>query len=452
MTLAIDKKLHELDVSEAAAMIASGAMSVLEYNEALLERCLKYEPHIKAFAYWEPDTWRAMAKTLDDEAKAGKLRGPLHGIPIGIKDQFRVGGWPSTIGGTWGETAPSPEDATAVARLRAAGAIIAGITYMPDRDGNPPTCNPWNLAHTPGGSSSGSAASVGARMLPIALGESTGGSNNRPASYCGVEALKPTYGRISGKGLYAISWSLDHPGIIGRSMADMAMIFNAVAGPDYGDPTSNLAPFQPFTLSSDVRPPRIGFIRNFFMDKAEDYMQEAMIRAAAKLGAAGAQVVDIALPEDFAAVWPAWKMVAAAERVTFHSRHAGTLRAAGIDVESSVDELVPATYYLQSQRMRRWLTQLVMPYFDQVDVLYTPAAKDTAPEGHEGGDNVMNSPWATVELPTLVMNLGLAPNGLPLGAQLTAPHLAEEALLNAGAWCEGVLGRIPAPEIQLEVA
>ncbi len=444
------KAIYERSVADMVAAIASGELSVLEMNEAFIARTDALEPKVKAYAYLDRDGWLAAAKELDAEAKAGKLRGPLHGVPVAIKDQFLVGGMPNTIGESWGVTTIPAEDSTPVARLRAAGAIITGTTYMPDRNGDPPSCNPWNLAHTPGGSSSGSSAAVGGGMVPLALGESTGGSGIRPPSFCGVEALKPTYGRVSRKGLYVISWALDNPTIIGRSMQDIAITYNAIAGYDELDPTSRPDAFDGVdTGMANLAPPKIGFVRNFFMEKCEDVMQEAMEAAAKKLAAAGAEVVDVMLPEGWDAVWPAWKLVCSPERTTFHSTHTAALLADGVDVKPDPDAFIPATYYLHAQRVRRWLMEGARGMFGDVDFLYTPASLGPAPLGHGGGDNSMNSPWATVGMPTITFNIGLAPNGLPVGAQLTATHLAEEPLLRAGAWCDGVMGIQPIPDAAL---
>jgi aspartyl-tRNA(Asn)/glutamyl-tRNA(Gln) amidotransferase subunit A len=443
--------LYNLTVTEASAKIASGELSVLDYNMAFIERTDELERHIKAFAYLDREGWIAEAKKLDEEAKAGKLRGPLHGIPFGIKDQFFVKGMPCTISASWGVDYVPEEDATLVARLREAGGIIAGTTYMPDRNGEPPTCNPWNLAHTPGGSSSGSSAAVGARMLPASIGESTGGSGIRPPSFCGVAAMKPTFGRISGKGMYVISWSLDHPTVIGQTMADIAMIYNCIAGPDPLDETGRLEPLEPVSADLPATPPKIGWIKNYFPDLCQQVMLDQMDAAVAKLREAGAEIVEIMLPEGWDAVWPVFKMVSGPERTTYHAKHAGDLIAQGVDVDPSLDEELPATYYLEAQRVRRWLFDSVLPLFDQVDFLLTPAAIEEPPLGHGEGDNRMNSPWAVVGLPSLTFNIGLSPNDLPMGAQLAAAQLQEDAILKAGAWCESVMGRLGTPDVKYPV-
>ena len=288
---------------------------------------------------------------------------------------------PCAVSASWGVDFVPEEDATLVARLREAGGIIAGTTYyMPDRHGNPPTGNSWNLARTPGGSSSGSAASVGARMVPAAIGESTGGSGIRPPSFCGVAAMKPTFGRISGKGMYVYSWVLDHPTVIGQTMADIALIYNCIAGPDPLDETGRTEPLELVSAELPATPPKFGRIVNYFPDLCQQVMLDQMDAAVARLRDAGAEIIDIML-------------------------------------------------------------------FDQVDFLLTPAAVEEPPLGHGGGDNRMNSPWSVVGIPSLTFNIGLSPNGLPMGAQLAAPQLKEDAILKAGAWCESVMGRLRTPDV-----
>lgn len=440
--------LHDVTVTEAAARIARGELSVLDYNNAFIARTDELEPHLKAYAHLDREGWVAQATALDAEARAGHLRGPLHGIPISIKDQFHVKGMPCTVDASWGVTDIPLQDATLVARLREAGAIITGTTYMPDRNGPSPTHNPWNLDHTPGGSSSGSAASVGARMIPASIGESTGGSGIRPPSFCGVAAMKPTFGRISGKGMTAFSWVLDHPTVIAQTMADIALIYNAIAGPDPLDETGRPEPLEPVSAEIPSTPPRIGRIRNYFPDLCQQVMLDQLDAAVEKLTAAGAEIVDIDLPEGWDAVWPVFRLVMGSEQTTYRARQAGELRASGVDVKLDPRELIPAPYYLQAQRVRRWLYDSVLPLFGQVDFLLTPAAVEEPPLGHGGGDNRMNSPWSVVGIPSLTFNIGLSPNGLPMGAQLAAPPLAEDAILSAGAWCESVMGRLGTPAVR----
>jgi len=382
-----------------------------------------------------------VATQLDAEARRGSRRGPLHGIPVGVKDQFLVADMPCRVANTWGRTGTSTSDAGAVAKLREAGAIVIGTTYMPDRFGMAPTRNPWNAEYSPGASSSGSAAAVGGRLVPLTLGESTGGSGIRPPAFCGVAAIKPTYGRASRRGLYPISWSLDHPTVIAQSFEDLALGYNAVAGYDPDDATSAQVPLDPVSLEL-LEPPRIGFVRNHFPDEASEAMNDRMEKTARQLAEAGAVVVDVELDADFDVIWDVWTLIVAAERAAFHSQHSAQLDA----VAPTLGELVPASFYLHAQRLRKPLTDMALRALRDVDVLLTPAATGPAPLGDAGGDNVMNSPWATTGLPSATFNIGLDDEtGLPLGAQIAARPFCEQTLLGAGAWCESVIGRLSAP-------
>src|SRR6266550_2495872 len=212
--------IHELGAGEIAQAVKNRVLSPVEVLEAYLKRIKALDVKVQAWSLVDWDGARRQAMELEAEAAKGSLRGPLHGVPIGVKDEFHVRGLPTGMR-DWSELPVEPEDATCVARLRSAGAIIVGKTHMPINGRLPPTRNPWNLEHTAGGTSSGSGAAVGARMVPLALGEQTVGSNLRPAAYCGVDAIKPTYGRVSRFGCFPFIWSLDHVGLIGLNMEDL---------------------------------------------------------------------------------------------------------------------------------------------------------------------------------------------------------------------------------------
>src|SRR5437870_6549838 len=296
-------QLHELTVREAARMIAARDISPSDYLECFLERSARLDPKVRAWSNIDVDGAREQARQLTEEAAKGKLRGPLHGIPFGFKEEFAVRGLPDRSEPNGPDGPVAAEDAAAVARLRQAGAIILGKTYMPGRTGNPPTRNPWNLQHTAGGTSSGSGAAVGARLVPAALGEQTFGSNLRPAAFCGVAGIKPTFGRVSRKGMWAFSYSQDHPGVIGLTMDDMALVLSVISGADPLDPTTlPVAPPPAAIEPSDVKPPRIGLVRNLFTDLTEPSMQAAVDATAQKLGGAGATVKEVRLPEEFGLV------------------------------------------------------------------------------------------------------------------------------------------------------
>ena len=454
------RTLHDLTVTDAAGMIARGELSPVDYLEALLARIALLGGRIQAWSGLDIDGARAQAQILAAEAKAGKLRGPLHGIPGGFKEEFAVGGMPDHSEPNLPPGPITPDDATAVARMRAAGAIILGKTYMPGASGMPPTRNPWNLQHTAGGTSSGSGAAVGARMVPVALGEQTAGSNLRPAAYCGVSAIKPTFGRASRKGMWAFSYSHDHPGIIGLSMEDLALVLSVISGPDPLDPTTLDVPAPPPTLNPElIRPPRIGVVRNFYPELTEPVMQAAIERAAQKLADAGADVKDAWLPQEFGLAWHTHRLIGAAEGATMHAASDAEELAQGKPLTFGMQGLgsrlirglVPATYYLQAQRIRRWLTGTMRDFYRtrEVDVLLTATAPSAAPKGlTTTGNAILLLPWSDLGFPAINVQSGsFTDEGLPLGLQFGALPLADEDLLHAGAWIEHTLGRLPAPPL-----
>lgn len=443
MTTLTSASIVQLTACDIAVGVAAGEFTPNEVVEAYLARINALEERIQAWSHLDRDAVRAEAAILSGEAAAGRLRGPLHGVPVGIKDEFHVAGTVTHMA----SPEPQPEDAAAVARLRAAGAIIMGKTHMPVEGQMPPTRNPWNLDHTPGGTSSGSGAAVSARMVPVALGEQTAGSNLRPAAFCGVEALKPTYGRISRFGCYPFTWSHDHVGIIGLTMADIALLLSALAGPDPRDRNSLPDPAPPPDLEiSTIRPPRIGVIRNFFPERTEPAMQAAIDASAARMQAAGAQVRNVLLPEGFEIVWTIHRVVGGPEGFTLHSRRYAEEPDQPLTARRLASALIPASYYLQAQRIRHYLWTRVQELFSDVDALLLAVAPGPAPKGFGStGETTMLAPWSCLGYPAITVNGGLSPEGLPLGLQFVGAPLADYSLLRTGAWAEKVLGRLPVP-------
>lgn len=457
MTTAMSpSELIELTTRDAAERIARRELSPVEYLDALLAHIERLEPAIQAWQFLDADGARAEARTLEAEAARGALRGPMHGVPVGIKDVFHVKGMP-----TWANSntligkGPESVDSTVARRFRESGAIILGKLHTCEFAGadTPPTRNPWNLKHTPGGSSSGSGAAVGARMVPAAIGTQTGGSNMRPAAYCGVDGIKGTYGRIGRYGLYTNSYSNDHPGVIARSVDDLAFVFAAVAGPDPMDDTTLPDIVIDPGRMEDAGPARIGLVRDFFLERSEPAMVTATEAAAAKLESAGAIVREVKLPPE----WPlmqAAKALLAPERSTVmaarmaeQAHNFGPKNRVGLETGA----LIPATYYLQAQRIRRWMSTLLLDLFTDVEALLMPTAPGPAPEGiHSSGDASLLSPWSFVGYPGISIECGLAPSGLPMGIQFVGPPKSEETLFRASVWAERVLGRLPAPPIVRE--
>src|SRR5467141_1763622 len=264
----------KLTATEAAAEIARGAVSAEDYTRACLDRIEAVDGEIKAFVHLDRDHALAQARSLDERRANGHSLGPLHGIPVAIKDIIDTADYPTELGSPIGVGRRTRHDATVVARLRAAGAVIIGKTvttefayYHPG-----PTRNPHDHARTPGGSSSGSAAAVAARMVPLALGSQTNGSTIRPAAFCGVFAVKPSHGLVSRAGVLMLSRKLDHVGAFARSLADLALVLDVLAGYDPADPDTRpfAAPdFRKLQGEKPPLPPRFAFMRTPVWDKAE---------------------------------------------------------------------------------------------------------------------------------------------------------------------------------------
>lgn len=468
MTAIVEKKeLYELGVEEMAAGIASGEISVIELAETLLARIKKYDGVLQSFSYMDVEGVMNEAKELDDEAKAGKFRGPLHGVPFGIKEQFLLKGVPTR--GDWKDAnSPVAEyDATQAVRLRAAGGLLMGKLFMTGPSGTPPTRNPWNPEYSPGGSSSGSGAAVGARFVPFTMSEQTAGSGIRPAAYNGVAGFKATYGRNSRFGMFQMAYSHDHACIIAPSIPDVAKVFRSTSGYDPLDPSSlNLPPSEVAIDVANTRPPKIGIVRNFFPELQQDEMNAAIDAAAKKLADAGATVVDMTLPEEFGMAWPNWMLVMGCEQTVIHANEDGATLRAGKEIpfgpmkavtfqtkfmglSRAVTPLIPATYYLHAQRVRRWLRAKVDETLGEYDAVMMATAPGAAPKGLEtSGDPTLLIPWSHLGNPTTSIPGGLNSEGMPLGLQLAAPNLADDALLQTSAWCENVIGRLPAPELK----
>ncbi len=269
-------------ILSAAQAIADGHLAPLDLVDGALRRIDELDGDLQAWVLVDGDGARSHARELADELARGHCRGPLHGIPLGIKDIVDVAGWPTKAGSPLRARHRADADATVVTRLRDAGAIILGKTVTTEFAGfdPPPTKNPWNVERTPGGSSSGSAAAVATGMCLGAVGSQTGGSITRPATYCGIAGCKPTFGRVSRAGVVPISVHLDHVGPMARSVADLAFLLQAMSGPDSRDPlaSSEFAPDYAHALA-EAGPPRLGLVEPFFLEQAQPQMRDVFLAA-----------------------------------------------------------------------------------------------------------------------------------------------------------------------------
>src|SRR5438093_6779908 len=307
--------LIHLTASEAAAEIARGAISAEDYTRACLERIEALDGEIKAFTHLDRDHALAQARALDERRAQGAPIGPLHGIPLAVKDIIDTADYPTELGSPLAAGRRPWKDATVVAKLRAAGAVIIGKSvttefayYHPG-----PTRNPHDVARTPGGSSSGSAAAVAAHMVPLALGSQTNGSVIRPAAFCGVFAVKPSYGLVSRAGVLPLSRNLDHIGAFARSLPDLALVLEVIAGHDPADPDTEpfAAPdFRAVQREPPPLPPRFAFVRTPVWDKADGDTKAAFEELATALGSA---VEPVDLPQSWAEAWEVHRTIMAAD-------------------------------------------------------------------------------------------------------------------------------------------
>ncbi len=441
--------LHELGVVEIADRIRAKDISAVEVVDAVLQRIESTEPTIRAWVTVDPEGARAQARQADDATARGD-GGPLNGVPVGLKDIYDAAGFSTLCGSTFLLDEHRLTDAASVARLKRAGAIVIGKTVTtPFALADPPvTRNPWNPGRTPGGSSSGSAASVGAWQIPAAMGSQTAGSICRPAGYCGAVGLKPTFGRISRQGIHPLAWSLDHAGPITRRVADAAALLQVLAGHDPTDQGSRDRPVDDYVgAAATSAAPRLGLLTDI-VELSQPDVRAHILEVAEKLRHAGATVVEMTLPEPFERMLATQLITMQSEAGAIHAmqhrqfadQYPPRLRAA---VE--LGQLVPAEVYLHAQRLRRRIRVATLELFETVDALLMPTAANLAPEPATTGDNRFQAIWSVIGFPTLCVPSGLSAERLPFSTKLIARPWAEAKLFSAGAWCESVFGPLPDP-------
>jgi aspartyl-tRNA(Asn)/glutamyl-tRNA(Gln) amidotransferase subunit A len=444
---------YELTAAAAARAIRGSTLSPVELLESLIERIDGLDGRVRAFCHLDREGARHEAAELEREAAAGEFRGALHGVPFAAKDMFRTAGMPTEAGSAVLRGSIPRVDATSVARLKAAGAILLGKTHTTEfANVDPaPTANPWNLAHTPGGSSSGSAAAVAARMIPISLATQTGGSTLRPAAYCGVLGLKPSYGRVSVRGVIPLTWCMDHVGIIARCVADLGLVLQALAGQEPRDRSGAAAPLADYASAAiHGRPPRIGVVRDYFFENAEADAAQVTDRAIRRLASAGASIRDVKLPPAFGVIHAAQRVAEYAEIAEVHAQlyaDRGSLYGPSMRETIEVGSVVPGTAYIRAHRIRGRFRDEMSRLLRSFDVLAMPTARGAAPRGGSVGDWDFQSPWSSAGLPSVSLPCGRSTDGLPLGLQLVSAPLADDVLLTATAWSEAVLGQPALPPI-----
>jgi len=440
------------DLRELAAALRARQVSSRELVTQSLREIERLDPKLNAFITLTGQSALAEAAARDEELARGIDRGPLHGIPIAHKDLMRTKGVRTTAGSKiFGHYDPQ-RDAAIVTRLREAGAVSLGKTGLHElaygiTSNNPhfgAIHNPWDLTRIPGGSSGGSAAAVAAGMLPFATGTDTGGSIRVPASFCGVVGLKPSFGRVNVRGVLPLGFSQDHVGPITRTVRDAAIAFQAMAG----DPTDYVPP-----PDSDLTGLRIGFPRNFFMQRVDPEV-DASVRAAFDTAArAGGRIVEIEVPDMEAlrsAAVTCLLVEAASALRPFLDRRADF----GADLLPMLDQgkAIPAIDYIEAQRTRRRIGRQFARLFDQADCIFTPATPLTAPKIGQTTLEIRGAPeevrtaatrftrgMNALGLPAISIPCGFSRGGLPIGLQIIAAARQDDRLLHAAAAMEDAM-------------
>lgn len=443
--------LHELGLAEASARLREGELSPVALTEALLARIAALEPRLHAFARVTADRALGDARSAEAEIARGAWRGPLHGVPIALKDLVDTAGI-ATEAGMKALAGRVPDaDATVARRLREAGAVLlgklamtegAGVEHHPEVE---PPRNPWGASHWTGVSSSGSGVAVAAGLCLGALGSDTGGSIRFPSAACGVTGLKPTWGRVSRHGIFPLAPSLDHVGPMARSVADLALLFDAVAGPDPLDPTALRVAAEDHSgaLDRGVQGVAIGVDRDWCLAGADAEIAAAFDAALDMLSSAGARLRDVRMP-DTSALAAGWVPACAVEAALAHEALA---RERGADYGPALGALVhiggslPAVEYARIGEARRTVSARLQAVFDDVALLATPAMPVRVPTLAEAAAGTVDPAqmlrftalWNFAGNPTLSLPCGFDGGGLPIGFQLVGPALGEASLIAAGA-------------------
>ena len=442
-------------IAESIRLQQSGEMSATEQLRASIDAVESLDEQLHCVVAMDQAGAETAAARADVALESGRMLGPLHGVPVAVKDIIDMAGVPTRCGSPAYPDIAANADAPVVERLRKAGAVVFAKTTAHELACgvySSPASNPWDTDRIPGGSSGGSGAAVAAGITTMALGSDTGGSIRIPASLCGVVGMKPTYGLVPQSGVAALSWSLDHVGPLARTVADCAITLGAIAGPDTTDPTSLAVDPPEFTaeLGQPIRGLRIGVIRNHFDAPVQPGVQAAFDEATAVLVELGVELVDVVIPElevtmaaEFGIVGP--------EAAAYHFRlleQTPELIDPGIRALLVSGRVLPADHYLRALRAREYLRAAVAACFSahSLDAVVTPqlpatAARknqteftyDSGPEGVTAGYVRTTAPFNLTGQPTLSVPCGFDKLGLPVGLQIAGRPLADATVLSIGA-------------------
>ena len=449
-------ELHYMSAWELSGLIRSREVSPVEVVEACLARIEKTEPTLNSFITLTPERARSAAQRAEDEIARGNYRGPLHGIPVGLKDLFNTAGVKTTSGTRIYDNFVPQEDCTVATRFGQAGAILLGklnmhpLAFGPtgENDDYGHMHNPWNPERITGGSSGGSGSAAAAGQCTITMGSDTGGSVRIPAALCGIVGLKPTYGRVSRAGLTPLSWCLDHPGPMVRNVEDAALTMNVIAGHDPRDHATSGSPVPDYTLAltGDIRGLRIGVVKEYFETEIDPAVATLTQQAITVLGELGAEIVEVSLPL-YEYAQPISNAILSAEAT---AANRDILLSDGDKLYPQVRErleeglFISAAEYLRAQQARQVFCQQVAGLLNDVDLLAGPVEPVTAPKILErrieiGGEALPAVPMLTkytrvyniTGSPAISVPCGFGPDGLPVGLHLAGRNFDESTVLRA---------------------
>jgi len=435
------KDLNWLSAVEGARMIRDGVITSVELVQACLARVREVDGQIQAWAFLDPEHALAQARAADEYRMSGQPTGALHGVPVGIKDIIDTADMPTENGSVLHAGRTPSRDASVVSLLRAAGAIVMGKTVTTEFATRTPgkTRNPHNPAHTPGGSSSGSAAAVAAGMVPLALGSQTTGSTIRPASYCGVFGFKPTHGLVPRHGMFQLSRTLDHVGLFARSLEDIALLLGELAAHDERDPDSRpraRVPYRDVAAQEPPLTPMFAFLKTPLWDRVDPDAREAFEELVDHLGGR-VEEIELVVSIDEVLEWQ--RAIGGAEMAISLRREWDNGRdklSPALRSRIEHGRAVRAVDYLGARASIPELAASLTELFEQrYDAILTPAAFGTAPAGLEStGDPAFCALWTLCGMPALSVPLMQSANGLPLGVQLVGARHRDGQLLRAVRW------------------